>query len=417
MKNINLLILLFLFSYLGYGQTYRFLISGESYNPSNEPSPTGYVAEVGYYDVSIGTFAGFTTVSTGSGGVWNCSVSIPFKPDILRIRLGNQICFTKYFSGNCYQNNYNDGTSIITYCNTTYQWKGYNISYLPEITVTTPSTNPTSSCDKIILEATTGFPSSVYTWQYQIGTGSWITFANAVNTVQIGIEDISGLLINEAVRFRLLYCSNKSSPILPFSYNKCSPNLLDLIPFDTSCSYNNSGYINLLFDRELISAEGEIMTMNLFMGAPPNDPNAIVYNESTAVFTPIDVDENGSIDGIGYQWPVGLETNIYYFRYQSFNDGSVFDYGPFNINAPPPLTFTATKNNISCFGEGNGQIIITVDPNNNGDIGTPPYYYSIDGGTTILPFTNGNTHTVEGLSVGSYVVKVIDGNNCRQQQQ
>ena len=410
MKNVILLIFLFFISYVGYGQTYRFVISGEPYNPSNEPSPTGHVAEVGYYDGPAGTFTGFTTVSTGSGGIWSCSVSIPFKPDILRIRLGNQICFTKYFSGNCYQNNYNDGTSNITFCNTTYQWRGYNISYSPEIIVTTASTNPTSSCDKIILEATPGFPSSVYTWQYQIGTGSWITFANVVNSVQIGIEDISGLIINEAVRFRLLYCSNKSSPILSFSYNKCSPNLLALIPFDTSCSYNNNGYFNVMFDRELISAEGEILTMNLYMGAPPNDPNAILFNESTAAFTPIDVDENGSIDGVGYQWPVGLETNVYYFRYQSFNDGSVYDFGPFNINAPTPVTFTVGWTDVDCYGANTGSISI------NAGGGQGNYEYSINNGSTWFPFSSATSHNITNLSATTYQVKVKDSNDCIAQQ-
>lgn len=69
-------------------------------------------------------------------------------------------------------------------------------------------------------------------------------------------------------------------------------------------------------------------------------------------------------------------------------------------NAPPPITASIAGQNPDC-STGTGIITAT------GGGGTPPYQYSINGGTT---YQASNVFT--GLTAGSYTVKIIDANGC-----
>ena len=80
------------------------------------------------------------------------------------------------------------------------------------------------------------------------------------------------------------------------------------------------------------------------------------------------------------------------------DDGCNFS-GDFTIQDFPDLTATAVATrNITC---NDGEI--TVTPTG----GLPPYFYSIDGGTT---FQSANTFTV--TAAGTYSILVVDSNNC-----
>ena len=73
-----------------------------------------------------------------------------------------------------------------------------------------------------------------------------------------------------------------------------------------------------------------------------------------------------------------------------------------SITTGPSTTFT--KNDLSCFQNSTGQIVIT------GVGGTAPYTYSIDNGTNYSsPVPAG---TFNNLSAGVYKVRVKDNNGC-----
>lgn len=68
----------------------------------------------------------------------------------------------------------------------------------------------------------------------------------------------------------------------------------------------------------------------------------------------------------------------------------------------PTITATATKNDLSCFQNGTGQIVVT------GSGGTAPYTYSINNGANYQV-----SNTFSGLSAGTYSIRVKDANGCQ----
>ena len=70
------------------------------------------------------------------------------------------------------------------------------------------------------------------------------------------------------------------------------------------------------------------------------------------------------------------------------------------ITAPDSLELTITSEDIKCFGENNGEIIIT------GFGGTTPYTYSLNGNL----FNDRNSYT--DLAEGSYLLEIRDANGC-----
>ncbi|MEJ5268080.1 MAG: gliding motility-associated C-terminal domain-containing protein [Bacteroidales bacterium] len=73
------------------------------------------------------------------------------------------------------------------------------------------------------------------------------------------------------------------------------------------------------------------------------------------------------------------------------------------ISQPPQLNASVVSNNVRCFGESNGYIIVTAS---GGTVGTEGYNYlwNISG--------NGNVPYAQNLVAGSYTVIVSDLNNC-----
>ena len=87
------------------------------------------------------------------------------------------------------------------------------------------------------------------------------------------------------------------------------------------------------------------------------------------------------------------------------NQGCITNGSTITIQEPSPISILSELvTDVSCNGAGDGEITITASG------GTPPYSYSIDGGTSF--FSNGGVFT--GLSPGIYDVMVRDQNTCDQ---
>ncbi len=88
----------------------------------------------------------------------------------------------------------------------------------------------------------------------------------------------------------------------------------------------------------------------------------------------------------------------------SKNPVETFITKTYTISQPTEMSVSGTVTHITCSGDADGQISITVEG------GVAPYSY--DWGTVI----NQTTSTVTGVNPGTYTVTVTDGNGCTAQQ-
>ncbi len=391
--NRFLTIAILLFTTAIYAQSYRV-----QYSISNFANDSFNDEQLIVENTNTGQERVLVTNCAGCPSSYSGTTFVNFKPNRVFIRflfnnttLGNATINYPGSTNDCTTGNYslNNQNGLLS---------PVTLNISPNISIGSTATTPVSSCDTIRFTSRNGFESHVYNWQYTYAGIGWTSIPGfqGISTIDIGIDDLPGVGINTAFQIRLRYCPGRFTNILTYSFSMCSPGLVSLTPSDTSCSYNNDGNIRLVFDRALNT--GETLSLNLFMGAPPNDPMAILFTQTGV-----------TLDGANsYTWPSVLEANTYYFRYQSNSDGSIYDSGPFTINAPPAVTFSATWTDVNCFGDNTGSIGITA----NGGVGN--FEYRIDLGVWI-PFDNSNSHTISNLSAGNYDIRVRDANMCTEQ--
>lgn len=101
----------------------------------------------------------------------------------------------------------------------------------------------------------------------------------------------------------------------------------------------------------------------------------------------------------------GLSAGTYNISVRDANS-CVVAVTPVTITQPAsPVTAVTTPTNASCFGGGNGSILVTPSG------GASLYDFSIDGGAT-YPVAGQATHTFINLTAGSYNIRVRDANGC-----
>jgi len=70
------------------------------------------------------------------------------------------------------------------------------------------------------------------------------------------------------------------------------------------------------------------------------------------------------------------------------------------------LTMSIAKSDVTCFGDNNGWIKVTVSG------GSGQYRFSKDGGSNFTLFQAGNEYTFENLVAGTYNIVAEDENGC-----
>lgn len=83
------------------------------------------------------------------------------------------------------------------------------------------------------------------------------------------------------------------------------------------------------------------------------------------------------------------------------------DY-PFSIALPTPVSFIATPVPVTCSGDLNGTITVTLPASNN----NPIYTYAIIAGPPGFPVGNTTNNVFTGLQTGTYTVQVTSGRGC-----
>ncbi|MCS7035095.1 MAG: choice-of-anchor L domain-containing protein [Saprospiraceae bacterium] len=114
----------------------------------------------------------------------------------------------------------------------------------------------------------------------------------------------------------------------------------------------------------------------------------------------------GGVPPYQFAWPTGqsgpraagLSAGAYALTLTDANGCTLVTLG--DVPQPAPLTGTATKKDVLCFGTHTGEIAISAEG------GTPPYRYALDNAAW-----NGAARQI-GLPAGTYVPRITDRNGC-----
>ncbi len=277
--------------------------------------------------------------------------------------------------------------------------------------LTQPSNNTRCIEESIVLNPG-NFGSSIRSVQYRTSTSgpfqTLASFADPVNSYTVELSTVPNLTPGN-IMFRLNYGNGIFTNIVTYSITGCSPDVIDIAINDPDCAGDDGGF-TVTFEEAL---NGDTLS-NIGVRSPgPNGVFETPFDLSTDDILIGAQPNTAVVNGDQFTYPNGLPSGIYVFRYQTNNSNSVVESDPFTIVAPPPIEYIIeVASELSCFDSEDGAVQITINPNNNGSIGTPPYYYTIDNGAQ-MPFTSINT-IVSGLGSNQIQFKVFDSNDCTE---
>jgi len=262
---------------------------------------------------------------------------------------------------------------------------------------------------------------SSFAVEYQIGAGAWtqlLPYAFRSASSSISFASIPELQANQVFRVRARY-SNSGSPqvsgFLTINTLDCAPRIISQSVQAPLCSYDN-GSITFTMNRPLNLANFERLA-NISYVKIDDMGLEVVFNPdpNNAIYT-----------GNQFTFPETLSPGRYRFKYQSeyrFQDPddtsdnvltAYTESAVIEIIAPPPLAYKVEiASEMSCFDTADGEVKITINPDNNGSIGSDSYYYTLGNDTTEYTFTTPTT-IVGNLGTSSIAIKVFDSNDCTQ---
>jgi hypothetical protein len=280
--------------------------------------------------------------------------------------------------------------------------------------------------DKVTLSAKAGFEAFVYNYQYKFKTEPETAYRNispslfTLDKLSVSAIDLFGVNVwktyeGQYIDFRVVSCFengsfiSKSAPVT-LQVARSAPHIISSVPTDVTCFDSNDGVVKITFDR-LLGCNG------------CKDVNKLIPGDETLNYTLLNTSTN-TVVKIGNVIMnsdktyiiTGLDPGSYKINFTGFyNNAPTYASGvnhtrTFIIKKPRPVAFTTSKTNIWCNGGNDGAITINATEGTTSI--TKPYQYSLDGGSTWTSFTSGNTHTINNLSLGSYTLKVRDGNVC-----
>jgi hypothetical protein len=267
------------------------------------------------------------------------------------------------------------------------------------------------SVDKITLNATPGFPSSAYTWQYQTEPRpDWIDFPTPLQSTPNVVFSGQDLMpfdftdidkIKNPVRVRLTYGCGDTSKSITLRRGLSSPHITSVTTIPNRCFKEENASVTIAFDRNLIPQE----LLNIFVSGPKvrdtinltslGPGNSITIGRLAA-------GSNYKIELLG-----------------KYPDGSFTTYaqGPghkrsFDIVGPTEVNFSTASRNIYCKNGRDGTITVSA----TGGVGNYELGYKKAWQTayTWEPFVQPGQHTLAALDTGTYQIRVRDGNACFQ---
>lgn len=115
---------------------------------------------------------------------------------------------------------------------------------------------------------------------------------------------------------------------------------------------------------------------------------------------------SGGVPAYNYQWQNGatsqtitnLNSGVYEITITDANGCQLVDSS--SVTGPPPITAEVFVEDVSCFGDRDGSILIDLQG------GTPPYLFSLD------QENYSGSNLLYGLTAGTYDIFVMDNNGC-----
>ncbi|WP_339847140.1 SprB repeat-containing protein [uncultured Dokdonia sp.] len=353
-------------------------------------------------------------------------INLPFNPDTVEFSAqtavaGSAACDETYREEREYDSN--SDKYIFPPTNNSCSRPSYNgipvmlkIKDLDQLNISNTD-NFLNSCESRTIRLNDSNTVMSYKVDYQLGSTdspwtSFLPYARRSSDFDIQSNDFPGINSSTPLRLRVSYDQTNSAvsrKTLTLNYVLCSPKIIGApIIEDTSCEYSQDGKFTVTFNRPLDDGE-QLTNIGIYTAGPDDDITTTGDNEFTGAIPPTFSDPVDT-----YTYPNFLPAGDYILSYQANNTSTAELSDPFTIGAGPHLAYTITATDISCFEENDGTITISIDPDNNGSVGTPPYNYTINGGAPVN-FT-GTTTTIQNLGPNSYDIQVFDSKNCTERQ-
>ena len=277
---------------------------------------------------------------------------------------------------------------------------------VPSLTLRVPSNN--NIC---INESLSVFPYNCHNldFNYKYSINGGVTFQDLGSIFPSDLTTLlpSGYTGNLFIKADISYDGGVTYPnqtnIIIYNVITCSPQLLSFTPINTQCSYSRDGGFTAYFDRSL--STGEVMIMSLWV--IPYSGSLILLGQTNPAITTLGANNS-------YVWHDQVSAGRYIVKYQTLISGtysSLESSSIFTIGNPPPITFSATKqNNVYCKDGSDGSIQL----NASGGVGG--FKYELNNSGTWIPFAASSTHNITGLPKGSKTIKVQDSNGCTQKE-
>ena len=426
MKKIGLILFLSI-PFIGYSQKYQITYTGSAEAEPCDPDPIRNSID----QITLSNLSGIILVPLLSANCNNLVDTATKEVSIINF-LPNRAIKKKYaenLNGSVFVDEFKEVLVSFNHCDSktiTFPGSGnvFQVEIEPYTQINSQPINNTL-CEVTLSVDEDGFEPEVYVWQYFDSISSqWANFPNDLlgsHQVTFKLEDLFGNQAsnyhNTNIKFRMQkYCTGKYTNIVTYTMISCSPQLLSFTPSNTQCSYTDDGSFSMILDRDLASGK-KLVTSLFFEFEPVTKPT--VFNLLDQKDTTVLID-NG--DGTyTYQWPsdTPILPGNYKVRYQTYDttaSNPVWDSlegteDGFVIGNPPPITFSATKqNDVYCKGGSDGDIQL----NASGGVGG--FKYELNNSGTWIPFAASNTHNITGLPKGTKTIKVQDGNRCTQKE-
>jgi hypothetical protein len=265
------------------------------------------------------------------------------------------------------------------------------------------------SDDKITINADTGFLPSVYNWQYSSDGISWNDFPATLSSqgqsaVNVSLKDIYGInyynYIGSNTYFRIRTCSADYSNIITLNNIISAPHINSIAPVSNTCYGSENGGFVIQFDRALISGESL---------------SVAVYNSLNEVFTNItnivalDADNKLTSPLIFPPDTYRIELIDKYNNNAGYSDAHTHT-ATTSFTGPTAIDFNTAKRDIYCYNAKDG----TITVNASGGNGAYKVLYKKEADVAYkeMTFASATQHTITGLDVGTYKVRILDQNGC-----